>query len=382
MEIVLCVTGSVAAIEAVKLARELRRQGASVRCFMSEDACRIIHPYAMEFATGSKPILELTGEIEHVKYADSDLILVAPATANIIGKLAFKLADNPISSLLLTASGMGTPIVMVPSMHEAMYAAAEGNIQRLREEGVVFVEPRMDEGKAKFPDINTIVLEAMRQTSKQSLRGKRFLISLGGTYEPIDPVRGITNRSSGKMGLAVARRAYIEGADVTLLAGVVSVDIPQQFTVVGAETADSMASAVRELIGEHDVFVSAAAVADFKPTYTGRKISSDGELTLTLKPNPKIIKIARELNPDALIVGFKAEYDVPREELIRSAEKQMQEAGVDIVVANDVSVEGFGSDSNRAIIVSDKAVELPVMSKDDLASLIVDEIAVKLEEKE
>lgn len=382
MEIVLCVTGSVAAIEAVKLARELRRQGASVTCFMSEDACRIIHPHAMEFATGSKPILELTGEIEHVKYADADLILVAPATANIIGKLAFKLADNPISSLLLTASGMGTPIVMVPSMHEAMYAAAEGNIRRLRDEGVVFVEPRMDEGKAKFPDINTIVLEAMRQTSKQRLKGKRVLVSLGGTYEPIDPVRGITNRSSGKMGLAVARRAYIEGADVTLLAGVVSVDIPQQFTVIGTETADSMASAVRELIGEHDVFVSAAAVADFKPTYTERKISSDGELTLTLKPNPKIIKIARELNPGALIVGFKAEYDVPREELIRSAEKQMREAGVDIVVANDVSVEGFGSDSNMAIIVSDEALKLPVMSKDDLASLIVDEIAVKLEEKE
>jgi phosphopantothenoylcysteine decarboxylase/phosphopantothenate--cysteine ligase len=336
----------------------------------------------MEFATGGKPILELTGEIEHVKYADADLILVAPATANIIGKLAFKLADNPISSLLLTASGMGTPIVMVPSMHEAMYAAAEGNMRRLRDEGVVFVEPRMDEGKAKFPDINTIVLEAMRQTSKQRLKGKRVLVSLGGTYEPIDPVRGITNRSSGKMGLAVARRAYIEGADVTLLAGVVSVDIPQQFTVIGTETADSMASAVRELIGKHDVFVSAAAVADFKPAYTERKISSDGELTLTLKPNPKIIKIARELNPDALIVGFKAEYDVPKDELIRSAEKQMREAGVDIVVANDVSVEGFGSDSNMAIIVSDEALELPVMSKDDLASLIIDEIAGKLEEKE
>jgi len=378
MEIILCVTGSVAAIEAVKLARELGRQGAEVKCFMSEDACRIIHPYAMEFATGSKPVLELTGEIEHVKYAGADLILVAPATANIIGKLAYRLADNPISSLLLTASGMGTPIVMAPSMHEAMYAAAAENITRLKEEGVIFIEPRMDEGKAKFPDIDTIVLEAMRQTSRQRLQGKRVLVSLGGTYEPIDPVRGITNRSSGKMGLAIARRAYIEGADVTVVAGTVSVEIPPQLRSFRAETAEEMAERVRELVADHDVFISAAAVADFKPVYTERKISSSEEFSVELRPNPKVIGIAREINPEAFIVGFKAEYDVDNEALVESARKQIRESGVDMVVANDVSVEGFGSDRNRAIIVSDMVTELPLMEKEELASIIIDEVIRKV----
>jgi len=378
MRVVLCVTGSVAAVEAVKLARELRRKGAEVKCFMSEDACRIIHPYAMEFATGSPPVLELTGEIEHVKYSDADLILVAPATANIIGKLAYKLADNPISSLLLTAAGRGTPILMVPSMHEAMYEAAGENIKKLKEEGVAFLEPRMDEGKAKFPDIDTITLEALRQASEGKMQGLRVLVSLGGTLEPIDPVRVITNRSSGRMGLAVAREAYIQGADVTLVAGTVSVDIPSQLRTVRTETAHEMAEAVAELIGEHDVFVSAAAVSDFRPVYSEEKISSDSEITLRLKPNPKIIRMARETNPEAFIVGFKAEHGVSEEELIAAARKQIEDSVADMVVANDVSVEGFGSENNRAIIVSEGVTELPTMKKEELAGLIIGEIMKRL----
>ena len=378
MRVVLCVTGSVAAVEAVKLARELRRKGAEVKCFMSEDACRIIHPYAMEFATGSPPVLELTGEIEHVKYSDADLILVAPATANIIGKLAYKLADNPISSLLLTAAGRGTAILMVPSMHEAMYEAAAENIRKLKEEGVAFLEPRMDEGKAKFHDIDTITLEALRQASEGKMRGLRVLVSLGGTLEPIDPVRVITNRSSGRMGLAVAREAYIQGADVTLVAGTVSVDIPSQLRTVRTETAHEMAEAVAELIGEHDVFVSAAAVSDFRPVYSEEKISSDSEITLRLKPNPKIIRMARETNPEAFIVGFKAEHGVSEEELIAAARKQIEDSVADMVVANDVSVEGFGSENNRAIIVSEGVTELPTMKKEELAGLIIGEIMKRL----
>ena len=161
--IVLCVTGSIAATESIKLARELRRNDVEVQCFMSRAACEIIHPNAMEFATGRKVITELTGEIEHVKYSREDLILVAPATANTISKFAYKIADNPISTLLITAQGHNTPIIFVPSMHDSMYRAVKENIDKIKQEGSAsFIKPRMDEGKAKFPSKEDIVLESLR----------------------------------------------------------------------------------------------------------------------------------------------------------------------------------------------------------------------------
>lgn len=161
--IVLCVTGSIAATESIKLARELRRNGEGVKCFMSDAACEIIHPNAMEFATGNDVVTRLTGKIEHVKYSQEDLILVAPATANTISKFAYKIADNPISTLLITAQGHGTPIIFVPSMHDSMYRAIKNNIELIKEEGSAsFIKPRMDEGKAKFPSKEDIVLESLR----------------------------------------------------------------------------------------------------------------------------------------------------------------------------------------------------------------------------
>ena len=159
--IVLC--GSIAATESIKLARELRRNGVEVKCFMSDSACEIIHPNAMEFATGHDVVTKLTGKIEHVKYSQEDLILVAPATANTISKFAHKIADNPISTLLITAQGHDTPIIFVPSMHDSMYRAVKENIDKIKEEGSAsFIKPRMDEGKAKFPSKEDIVLESLR----------------------------------------------------------------------------------------------------------------------------------------------------------------------------------------------------------------------------
>ena len=161
--IILCVTGSVAAGESVKLARELRRNDVEVKCFMSEAACDIIHPNSLEFATGSEVVTKLTGKIEHVKYAQEDLILVAPATANTISKFAYKIADNPISTLLITAQGHNTPILFVPSMHDSMYDAIKENIEKIKNEGSAsFLNPKMDEGKAKFPSEEDIVLESLR----------------------------------------------------------------------------------------------------------------------------------------------------------------------------------------------------------------------------
>ena len=161
--IVLCVTGSVAASQAVKVAREFRRQGQEVKCFMSEAACEILHPNSMEVATGNDVVTELTGKIEHVKYSQEDLILVTPATANTISKFAYKIADNPISTLLITAYGHDTPILFVPSMHDSMFRAIEDNIEKIKSEGsAYFMPPVMDEGKAKFPSTEDIVLESLR----------------------------------------------------------------------------------------------------------------------------------------------------------------------------------------------------------------------------
>ena len=387
MEIVLCVTGSVAAVEAVKLARELKRQGFSVKCFMSDGACDIIHPYAMEFATGQEVVTKLTGKIEHVKYSQSDLILVAPATANVISKFAYRIADNPINTLLITALGHDTPIVFVPSMHESMYTAIKSNIRKIKAEcrGVTFVEPKKEEGKAKFPIIQDITLQALRETSKGKLKGKKVLVSAGATYEAMDPVRGITNRSSGKMGVEIAKEAFKQGAEVTMLCGRMQTHVPKVFDRVQVESIEEMDMELEKLLKDHDIFVSAAAVSDFtvekiSGVESGVKISSDEDLALKLKPAPKLLTKAKKINPDIFLVGFKAEYNVPEGELIESARHRMNDSGADLMVANDVAVEGsgFGSDKNQVILIDDDVSRVSLTSKAEVACRIVNRIVEKL----
>jgi phosphopantothenoylcysteine decarboxylase/phosphopantothenate--cysteine ligase len=384
MEIVLCVTGSIAAVESVKLARELKRQGAEVKCFMSDDACNIIHPNSMVFATGQDVVLDLTGRIEHVKYAQSDLILVAPATANLISKFAYKIADNPISTLLITAFGYSTPIIFVPSMHDSMYRSISENIQKIKDEGITFLEPKLEEGKAKFPNIHDITLQSLRETSEGKLKGKKILVSAGGTYEEIDKVRGITNRSSGKMGLEIAREAFIQGADVTMVTGRLEVPIPEVFERVQAESTEEMQGALIELLPENDIFISAAAVSDFTVEKTSiektGKISSEENLTVNLKPSPKLLNSVKKINPKIFLVGFKAEYNVTEEELVLMAQKRIETSGADFIVANDVSVAGagFGSDKNQVIFIDDDTFTVPLTSKKEIAKNIITKIIEKM----
>ncbi len=380
MTIVLCVTGSVAAVETVKLARELKRKGFQVKCFMTDGACDIINPYALEFATGEKVITKLTGDIEHVKYADAELILVAPATANVISKFAYKIADNPINTLLLTASGYNTPIVFVPSMHQSMYRAVDENIQKLKKEGVVFMEPKKEENKAKFPSVDDIVLQAQKATSAGGLEGRNVLVSAGGTYEDIDPIRGITNRSSGKMGVELAKEAFRRGAEVTMITGRVEVEIPQVFNHIKIESSRVMAKALEENLIDHDVFIAAAAVSDFTVEKSTSKISSSGDQTLKLKPAPKIINQAKEHNPAVYLVGFKAEYGVSRDELVESAKKRMRESGADLMVANDVAEvgAGFGSDQNKVVLVDDEIWDVPLSTKEEIAALVIGRVAERV----
>ena len=392
MEIILCVTGSIAATETVKLAREFRRQGHSVKAFMTKEATKIIHPNALEFATGQDVVLELTGKIEHVKYSQSDLILVAPATANTISKFAYKISDNPVNTLLITAYGHNTPIVFVPSMHDSMYDAVSANVERLKEEGIKFVNPRIDEGKAKFPAIEDIVLESIRAINLDkankgldegnNIAGKNILISLGGTFEEIDPIRGISNRSSGKMGLELAKEAFIRGANLTILAAHHEVSIPKAFNVIDAESTYLMNEKIDELIPDFDIFISTAAISDFTPINKEKsKISSSYNLSLEFEPVAKIIKRIKKINEDIFLVGFKAEYNISEEKMINCAKTQMQEAGTDLVVANDVSNigYGFGSETNEVILVSDEVKKVALSSKKEIAKSIFDEISKKLD---
>ena len=213
------------------------------------------------------------------------------------------------------------------------------------------------------------------------IKGKKVLISLGGTYEPIDSVRGITNKSSGKMGLALAREAYIQGADLTLIVANVSVEIPSVFDVVRVETTKEMNDTVLSLVPENDIYISTAAISDFEfKQKSDKKIDSSSSLALDLKPTMKIIRQIKKVNPDIFLVGFKAEFNISKDDLINCARKQIDDAGTDIVVANDISRDNchFGSDDNEVLIVdNDEVLTLPLASKEDIAKEILDIISKK-----
>ncbi|WP_407432874.1 phosphopantothenoylcysteine decarboxylase [Methanobrevibacter sp.] len=213
------------------------------------------------------------------------------------------------------------------------------------------------------------------------IRGKKVLISLGGTFEPIDSVRGITNKSSGKMGLALAKQAYILGADVTLIAAKVSVDISPLFNVIYVETSKQMADVIFDIVEDYDIFISTAAVSDFEIVdYKNKKIDSESSLSISLKPTLKIIRHIKKINPDIFLVGFKAEFNISREDIIYCARKQINDAGTDIVVANDVSQKdcNFGSDKNEVLIIDDDVLSVPLASKDEIAKTIMDVISKRI----
>ncbi len=204
---------------------------------------------------------------------------------------------------------------------------------------------------------------------------------MGGTYEPIDPIRGITNKSSGKMGLELAKQAYIRGFDVTLIVANVSVRIPSVFNVIKVETAEEMNKAIKKLIPSQDIFISTAAVSDFKfEDNDTHKIDSSKALSINLKPTIKIIRQIKELNSDIFLVGFKAEVNISKEDIIASAKQQIKDAGTDLVIANDVSDENchFGSDNNKVWIVDDDIVSVPLSSKKEIANIIFDVILEKI----
>jgi phosphopantothenoylcysteine decarboxylase/phosphopantothenate--cysteine ligase len=381
-KIVLAIPGSIAAVECVKLARELIRHGAEVHAVMSENAQKIIHPYAMEFATGNKVVTEITGFVEHVELAGehgnkADLILVCPATANTIRKIACGIDDTPVTTVVTTAFAH-TPIMIAPAMHSTMYEhpIIKENIEKLKKLGVEFIGPRFEEGKAKVASIEEIVYHVIKKLHKKDLAGKRVLVTAGATREYIDPIRFITNRSSGKMGVAIAEEAEFRGAEVTLIRtkGSVPSFVENQIEV---ETVEEMLEAIEKELStkKYDVVILAAAVSDFTPKEKAEsKIKSGQPLVIELVPTPKIIQRVKELQPDVFLVGFKAEYGVSEEELIEQARKQIEKAKSDVVIANRGEI-AFESEVNEVYWVTKDGYEkFPLMSKRELAERIWDKI--------
>jgi len=379
INVALGVSGSIAAVKVVELAHELRRQGAEVRAVMTGAAQGIVHPWAVEFATDHEVVTEITGAVEHVELCGregwADVLLLAPATANTVGKVAAAIDDTPVTTCATTALGADVPLVVAPAMHEPMYdhPGVADATARLREWGVDVVDPRLEEGKAKIASEDAIVTGVARATTPDPLAGRHVVVTSGATSESIDPVRTITNRASGKTGRAVARACYVRGADVTLVH-----DGPEvQFAdVIDVESAAEMLAACEAACADADALVSAAAIGDFTVDAADEKIRSGEARTLELEPTPKLIDSIREAEPDLPIVGFKVETSGDDDAMVREARRVRDRADLAFVVANDASV--MGADETRVLLVrGDDATEV-VGSKAELGARVADELAAEL----
>lgn len=394
-KIALCVTGSVAAIKAPDIARALMRHGATVFPVMSQAAQSIITPDIMHWATGNKPVTELTGAIEHIELAGSvqtrvDLILVAPVTANTISKIACAIDDTTVTSLVTTGWGQGLPLILVPAMHESMYnhPLLRQNIDKLQQHGVEVLLPRIEEGKAKIAETNQIIMVIKNMLNLPlRFKHKKILISAGRTVEYIDPVRVITNNSTGKMGMALAKQALRMGAEVTLILGKSSVTASEQAKVISVDTSAAMGKAVfSELKNrKYDLFFACGAVSDWKPKkQSAKKISTheQNKLIIELEPTQKIIDQVKEISPQTVLIAFRALYNLSQEELIEQGYQRLKKAKADFIAVNDVGKKGVGfeCDTNEIILIdSKKQVQMIKRSlKEKVATDILEMIAKKI----
>lgn len=346
--IALAVAGSIAAVETVKLARELIRHGADVIPFQSDAATSLIHPNALEFATGHEPITQLTGQVEHLWGAkgDVDLVLLAPATANSIAKVALGIDDTPVTSLVGTTLGHG-PVVIAPAMHEQMLdnPATQDHLSALRERGARIVDPIHEEEEAKMAPIEGIVEHVLQATGPATLEGKRVLVITGSTIEEIDQMRVVTNKSTGRTGVALAQEAFRLGADATLWFGHGHTKIPPNLPLERFVTVQDLVTKAPQA-GEYDWVLVPAAISDFKGKKAEGKRSSGEPQTLDLVPTPKVLPELRDAldegGPEKRLVAFKAEGGYDEDALLEKAMRFAKDNRTDAVVANrleDVDVE-------------------------------------------
>jgi len=389
--VALGITGCIAAYKACELARELVRDGVRVKVVMTEAATRFVGPLTFRTLTGEPVATSLWEDpaaerVFHVSLAEeTDVFAIAPATANAIAKLAGGVADD-----MLTTSALATeaPLVIAPAMNTHMWRdeATRSNLATLRSRGAIVVEPEAGElacgevGEGRLAEVSTIA-EAIRvELSRSSdLAGVRLLVTAGPTHEPIDPVRYIGNRSSGKTGYAIAEEAARRGAEVTLVSGPTALPDPFECTTVRVATAAEMHAAAMEAFADADAVVATAAVSDLRPAAPSeRKLKKDASPdSIALERTPDILGEMGERKGARVLVGFAAE----SHDILAEARGKLERKSLDLVVANDVTEPGlgFGSDSNRVTLVArESAEELPVMTKRALARVLCDRLAVLL----
>jgi phosphopantothenoylcysteine decarboxylase/phosphopantothenate--cysteine ligase len=383
--VVLGVTGGIACYKAVELVRLLVKNGFKVRVIMTRGAIEFVTPLTFQTLSGNPVATEtfsLTqeSEIGHINLADSaDLFVIAPATANVIGKLASGIADDLLTTVLMATQA---PVLLAPAMNIHMYenVIVQENLRKLRRVGYHIMDPAEGylacgyEGKGRLPDPEKISDEIERLLRKKDLAGENFLITAGPSREPLDPVRYISNRSSGKMGYALARAALRRGATVALVSGPTALEPPSGARLIEVNTAAEMREAVLKEYPHSSAVIMAAAVADYHAVApSGQKIKRGvGDLELRLIPNPDILKELGQNKDGKWLVGFAAE----TENLTANAQKKLHEKNLDIVIANNVAEEGsgFDGDTNVGTIIDRTGAvrSLPLMSKDDLADCIYD----------
>ena len=388
-EIVLGVTGGIAVYKAVELLRLLTKAGAVVHVVMTRGATEFVTPLTFQTLSGQPVHLELFNliseqQIGHISLAErADLFIVAPATANFVGKIACGIADDLLSTTIMATRA---PVLIAPAMNVNMYQnpVYRENEERLKRHGYLFVAPACGmlacgyEGEGKLPDPEVILEEAVAALTPKSLSGERILVTAGPTLEEIDPVRYISNHSSGKMGYAIARQARLRGARVTLVTGPTAITAPYGVEVIRVESAEQMRTAVLDRIEASDIVIKAAAVADYRPTLrAAMKVKKTaGHLAIELEKNPDILAEIGDRKDGRLLVGFAAE----TEDLVANATLKLTRKNLDLVVANDVSQEGAGFhvDTNivKLLFRDGRVEELPLMGKEELAGIILDRVEV------
>jgi phosphopantothenoylcysteine decarboxylase/phosphopantothenate--cysteine ligase len=358
-KIVLGVTGSIAAVETIKIARELIRHDAEVIPVMSHSATKIIHPDALWFATGNKPIVELTGATEHVSYCGrvkdpADLLLICPCTANTISKITYGIDDTSVTTFATTAIGSKIPILIVPAMHLSMYdhKIIQENIKKCKTVGIKFIEPNIEKNKAKMPDINEIVANVFRETGKQNLSNKNVLIIGGPTAEAIDDIRIVTNRSTGKTAMSLAKNAFYRGANVELWYGLGREPIPSYLKTQKFESIKDIIKLVKNKdLKKFDIIIICAALSDYIPKKQKGKIPSQQKnLTIKMQPAEKIISLIRKKTPKSKIIGYKVEEK--NTTLKKKAIELLKKNNLDFVIGNTIS--GFEKDINEIWIIDKK----------------------------
>jgi len=389
--ILLAISGGIAAYKAPELVRVLRRAGHEVRVMLTPEAERFVSPLSLQAVSGARVRRNLfdpgeEGEIDHIGLADwADLVLLAPATANLLAKMAHGLADELVTAVLLATRA---PILAAPApnVHMWGHAATQANLERLRSRGVSFVGPEPGElacgweGLGRMSDPATIAEAVESRLAPQDLVGERVLITAGGTAEAIDAVRSLTNRSSGKMGFAIAREAARRGAEVVLVAGLTSLATPAGVRRIDVRSALEMRAAVLEEFGAASIVIKAAAVADFRPRESNAgKIKKESlvpgqGLSLELVENPDILAEISARKGTRTIIGFAAE----SEDLVGAARRKLARKGCDLIVANDISRadSGFEVDENAVVLVwpDGGLEELPLLPKPGVAAALFDRI--------